>query len=414
MKFTEQEKQNLFNNGTFCMLPWITINSTPTGAAIPCSIAGLKSNTDIIGNINDSSLMELVNSKKMKELRRNMLDGVKNTLCSTCYRHEEQGIKSCRQSSNVEYEKYFDETLSSTNEIGELENFKMRYFDLRLSNICNMKCRTCSSHFSSQWENEDAKQGKKIYYNIGKESRSNYVTEILTHIPHMDTAYFAGGEPLITEEHYIMLEEMIRLGKTDINLRYHTNMSNLKYKDKDLLDLWSHFTQKIEIYASLDDYGKRAEYIRSGTVWEQVEENFRKVKSIPYVRMNINSVLSIFNFVTFSEFYHYLLDNKLYNPEDDTYIIYNMINPQHINAHVLPTHLKTIGINGLNSVITRMKDSGFHKFHLQQLIDCNRWVMTDNTWEMHKEEFQKETQRLDSLRGEKFVEVFPHLAELMQ
>lgn len=411
MKFTEEQKQELLtNNKAFCMIPWVSMHVTPVGVGVPCCIAN---QLYPVGNANQNSLMELVNSEKMNELRREMLDGVKSPMCSACHRHEDQGIMSFRQTANQMFGKYFDESLSSTDVTGELGQFKMRYFDLRLSNICNMKCRTCNSHYSSQWENEDNKQGMKII-TVEKDIRSKYVEDILMHIPYMDVAYFAGGEPLITEEHYIMLEEMIRLGRTDIQLRYNTNMSTLKFKNKDLLDLWKHFKQKIEVYASLDDFGPRAEYIRSGTDWAQVEENFRKVKSVPYVNMQINSVLSIFNFVTFSEFYHYLLDNELYTPKDHVYTIYNMISPVHITALALPVHLKLQGIEGLDGVITRMSEMGFHNNHLQQLIDAKKWVLVDNTWETHKEEFQKETKRLDMLREEKFVDVFPELAELME
>ena len=276
-----------------------------------------------------------------------------------------------------------------------------------------MKCRTCNSHYSSQWENEDSKQGISLI-TIDKVKRNKYIEDILMHIPYMDVAYFAGGEPLITEEHYIMLEEMIRLGRTDIQLRYNTNMSNLKYKNKDLLDLWKQFSQKIEVYASLDDFGPRAEYIRSGTDWKQVAENYKRVKSVSYVNMQINSVLSIFNFTTFSEFYHYLLDNNLYTPQDQVFTIYNMISPVHITALALPLEHKLRGIEGLESVIKRMIEMGFKERHLQQLIDAKKWVLVDNTWEKYKEEFQQETKRLDMLREEKFATVFPELADLVE
>jgi MoaA/NifB/PqqE/SkfB family radical SAM enzyme len=309
--------------------------------------------------------------------------------------------------------KYLDESLSATDVTGELGQFKMRYFDLRLSNICNMKCRTCNSHYSSQWENEDNKQGRSII-TIDKPNRSKYVDEVLKHIPFIDMAYFAGGEPLITEEHYIMLEEMIKLGRTDVTLRYNTNLSALKYKDKDLLDLWSHFKNKIQVYASLDDFGPRAEYIRSGTNWEQIEKNFKRLKEVPFVDIQINSVLSIFNFVTFGDFYHYLLDKNLYTPGGTVYTIYNMISPVQLTALALPPHLKIQGIEGLENVMDRMAKMGFGQNSIQQLENAKKWVLSDNTWEKYKDQFIEETKRLDEIREEKFVDVFPELAELME
>lgn len=411
MNLTEEQKQELLTkNKSFCMLPWVSMHVTPVGVGTPCCIGN---QNYPVGNANEKTLMELVNSDRMNELRRDMLDDIKNPICSACHRHEEQGIVSFRQTSNEMFEKYMDDALSSTDITGELGQFKMRYFDLRLNNICNMKCRTCNSHYSSQWENEDAKQGKTLI-TISKDKRTAYVDDILTHIPYIEMAYFAGGEPLITEEHYIMLEEMIKLKRTDIRLRYNTNLSNLRYKNKDLLDLWKQFDKKIEVYASLDDFGKRAEYIRSGTVWSEIEENFKRVKEVPYVSMQINSVLSIFNFTTFGEFYHYLLDNKLYTPTNTVNYIYNMISPVHLAALALPVHLKLQGIEGLESVINRMNSMGFRKEHTQMLIDAKKWVLAENTWEKHREQFQEETRRLDKMREEKFADVFPELAELME
>jgi len=411
MKLTQEEKQDLLNKNTsFCMLPWVSMHVTPTGVGTPCCIGN---QLYPVGNANEKSLMELVNSDRMNELRRDMLEDIKNPICSACHRHEEQGIYSFRKNVNDMFGHHLDEVLSATDVTGELGQFKMRYFDLRLTNICNMKCRTCNSHYSSQWENEDIKQGRTII-TIDKPNRSKYVDEALRHIPYIDMAYFAGGEPLITEEHYIMLEEMIRLDRTDIKLRYNTNLSNLKYKNKDLLQLWSHFKKPIEVYASLDDFGKRAEYIRSGTVWEEIEENFRRVKSVPYVATQINSVLSIFNFTTFSEFYHYLLDNDLYKPTDWANTIYNMISPVHITALALPMDMKLKGVDGLESVIERMKSLGFRNDHIQPFVDAKKWVMAEHTWEKYKDQFREETNRLDALREEKFVDVFPELAELME
>ncbi len=412
MKYTPEEKQELLSkNGSFCMLPWVSMHVTPVGVGTPCCIGN---QLYPVGNANEKSLIELVNSEAMKELRRDMLEGIKNPICKACHRHEEQGIYSFRNNMNEEqmFGQFFDEALASTDITGEIGKFKMRYFDLRLSNICNMKCRTCNSHYSSQWENEDAKQGRTII-TIDKDNRSKYVDDVLQQIPHITMAYFAGGEPLITEEHYIMLEEMIRQGRTDVRLRYNTNLSNLKFKNKDLLDLWSHFTKKIEVYASLDHYGSRAEYMRKGTDWKQIEENFKKVKSVPYVATQINSVLSIFNFVTFSTFYHYLLNKNFYTPEDRSNTIYNMISPEHIAALALPVHLKIQGIEGIETVITRMKMMGFKPHHVQPLVDAKKWVLADNTWERHKEQFQKETLHLDNLREEQFANVFPELEELL-
>ena len=114
----------------------------------------------------------------------------------------------------------------------------------------------------------------------------------------------------ITDEHYVMLEEMIRLGRTDIVLRYNTNASNIKYKKHDILDLWKHF-KKIELSCSVDHYGERAEYLRKGTEWGRIESNLLTFRELDYVVFQINTVFSLFNYLTIGSFYDYLMNYQL-------------------------------------------------------------------------------------------------------
>lgn len=410
MNITPEKKEFLLKESkSFCMMPWVHLHVSPLGGTLPCCIG---SHEYVMGNANESSLMESVNSEKMSQLRLDMLNEELNPVCKACHRFEEQGIVSFRQTNNEMFGKYFDEALSFTDVTGELGLFKMRYFDIRLSNICNMKCRTCNSHFSSLWEQEDAKQGIKIH-NIQKNVRQNYVNDIIPHIQYLDMAYFAGGESLITEEHYIMLEEMIKQNKTDIVLRYNTNLSTLKYKDKDLIELWSHFKNKVQLYASIDHYGERAEYMRHGTDWAQIESNFNQLLNTPNISMNINSVVSLFNFVTFGDFYNYILDKKWLTPNSSTFTVYNMIGPDYISALALPISYKEIGIDNIQKAIVNLKNNNISQDQIKQLTDAITWVKSSDLWSTRKDKFKEEVHRLDKLRGENFGEVFPELKGLL-
>jgi MoaA/NifB/PqqE/SkfB family radical SAM enzyme len=395
---------------SFCMIPWVHINTSPSGTAQPCCIArpGYA-----VGDTTTQSLAEVVNSSGMKQLRLDMLSERKNAMCSLCHEHEKQGIKSFRQSSNIEWDKYFDDAITKTNSDGSIDDFKMRYFDIRFSNICNFKCRTCNSDFSSQWEQEDKRINISYARDVPKNNRQSFVEEVVAHIPNLEIAYFAGGEPLITEEHYIMLEEMIRQGRTDIQLRYNTNLSNLKFKNKDLMALWKNFKNGIFIYASIDHYGKRAEYIRSGTDWGQVESNFRIAKSTPHIKMQINTVLSLYNYMTIHDFYNYLMDNDLYKASDLTYSLYNMVSPFELSAHTLPKDLKEQARPNIEALMTRMKLANHGPDHVYHLKNAIIWAESQDNWEKHRETFKAETLRLDTVRGESFVDTFPELARLM-
>jgi hypothetical protein len=404
----------LKENPAFCMYPWIHLHTTPEGKAAPCCIAKSCEEEDGIGDSRTQSLMDLVNSEKMKKLRLDMLAGIKNEECRKCYWHEESGIRSSRQAANADYDHTFNEVIDYTNlEDGSLTNFEMKYFDIRFSNICNFKCRTCGAAYSSQWENEDLKH-KMIGKPVPKNNNPQFLKDVIEQIPYMEVAYFAGGEPLITEEHYILLEEMIKQKKTNIQLRYNTNLSNFKYKDKDLLALWKRFDYKVSIYASIDHFGERAEYIRHGTDWGKVESNFLLALKQPFIDIQMNTVVSVFNFVTLLEFYQYLLDKHLLKPECYTYSLFNTASPEYLTSQILPLHLKEAGKAKLHLAIAMMNKFKFREDQVQQLVNTYNWVDTKHGWEEQKLMFRNEVRRLDAIRGENFVKVFPELADMLE
>lgn len=407
------KKHHLTESKTFCMAPWTHIYSSPSGEAAPCCIAESCAHGGV-GDSRTQSLMEIVNSPKMNELRSDMLAGKLNNECKKCYAHDNQKVISSRKMLNEEFSEFYDECMENTNEDGSLNDFKMRYFDIRFNNICNFKCRTCGAGFSSQWEQEDLKN-KVAYARIyPKNDSPTFLQEVKDQVPNLKSAYFAGGEPLITEEHYILLEEMIRTGKAEhVFLRYNTNLSNLKFKDKDIMALWKNFKNGVVIYASVDHYGERAEYIRHGTNWAVVEENLKIAKQSPFIGLHMNTVLSVFNFLTIGEFYQYLIDKNLYVSRDRAYTLYNMSTPEHFTCHILPEEYKLKGAESLNHAIDLMKSKKFKPGAIQQLQDALLWAMLYNTWDQHKYAFRSEVQRVDKIRGEDFTKTFPELAPLL-
>ena len=95
------------------------------------------------------------------------------------------------------------------------------------------------------------------------------------------------------EEHYRLLNELIKRGRSDVRLIYNTNFSQLTYKKTNVLELWREFNS-VSVGASLDAMGAHAEYIRKGTKWSQVEQNREQMLKIcPNVDFYISPTLSI-------------------------------------------------------------------------------------------------------------------------
>lgn len=409
------KQYNLTENKSFCMLPWTHLHITPAGVTAPCCVATTHSNPEI-DNIRGSTIKSEINSDKMNNLRKSMLDGVLSKECTTCHLHEQQNITSTRQVLNRELSQYYDEAVPQTNIDGSLDDFKMRYFDIRFSNICNFKCRTCGPDYSSQWGleiNKNSNSDRQIIIHVDN-GKNKVIEEVLEQVPNMRLAYFAGGEPLITEEHYVILEEMIRTGAAkNVQLKYNTNASNFKYKDKDLLSIWKHFDKGVIVDASVDHYGSRAEYIRHGTDWATVESNIRLLRTLPYVSLRMNTVLSIFNILTIGDFYDYLIKNDLYNNQDMGYLVYNMISPAYLSCHILPPKYKTQGTNSIMTAISLLLQNKFSMAKIVQLKHAYTWSKTYDTWDIQKDEFKREINRLDILRNEDFRKTFPELAGLL-
>lgn len=392
-------KEFLLNESeTFCMLPWLHLMMIPNGNMYPCCMSPIQYDVDDVnsyGSINDEFNVT-INNEKFKQLRLNMLNEVKSSTCDLCYKTK--GEYSLRTEMNTTFKHLFDETVALTNNDGSIDDFKMRYVDFRFSNVCNFKCRMCGPAYSSSWPDKHIHGTPRL---VKPSDNANALEKLLEHIDYIEDIYFAGGEPLMMDEHYIVLEELIRRGRTNVHLRYSTNASKLMHRGTSVLDLWKRF-DSIRVVASIDHYGERAEYIRTGTNWAVVEDNLKKIQQLPNIYFSINNTVTVYNYLTLNKFYEYMFDAGVLNKETVTGRVSHHLcyGPPHTIPMILPKHLKEIGaIN--NSTLP--VDISSH-------IDT---VNKEDIWEINKENFQFTTRIIDEARGESFVKVFPELAEMM-
>ena len=402
-------KNHLLNESkVFCMFPWVHLNVTPKGDIYPCCSNNY---TEPFGNAKNTSLKEAFNNEHMKQLRLNMLSETPSKICEFCYKHEQAGPFSFRNYSKEQFSSRFDEVVPNTQADGTVEDFRMHYFDVRFSNICNFKCRTCGSEFSSQWGAEMNKHYDKTHPIVihADNHKGNLLNEVLSQIEYIDLAYFAGGEPLITDEHYTILEEMIRVGRTDITLRYNTNASNIKYKNHDILDLWKHF-KKVELSCSVDHYGDRAEVLRKGTDWGKVESNLLTFRNLDYVSFQINTVFSIFNYSTIGEFYNYLKSKDIVRSNDWYHSLYLAVHPEYYCAKSLPRELKDLAKVQAQEFIAANGDQ--YQSLTRLVSEAINFADESDAWEQNKQAFLMHSKSLDKIRNEDFLKVFPELRRL--
>ena len=227
-------------------------------------------------------LSEINNPDRFEDLKT----GQWPAACGTCQKNEYHKLPS--------YRTLFES--KATTEPG------IQFVDFRHSNQCNLKCRYCNPHFSNQW-------AKELNYPITlmQAPVEQYYNKLLT--AGLNDLYWCGGEPLIIKEHYDVLERLINhdLSK-NIDLRYNTNLTTIKYKDKNLIDFWQKF-KSVNLSVSLDAAGPEVNYIRSGSNWETISKNIDSIiehkKLMPHLRISIALTLSILNVWFLPALYEY-------------------------------------------------------------------------------------------------------------
>jgi len=398
---------NVLSNN-LCILPWIHLHAFANGDVYPCCMADYNFK---LGNSRNQTFTEIWNSQRMKELRVSMINDQQHSACDKCYNIENSGGTSMRQNMNTQFSHKFT-NVDTTHPDGTVDKVDMTYMDIRFSNICNFKCRSCGPTFSSQWKDE----WEQLYtggtwprVTRVKNTLAEVWEDIETWIDTVEQIYFAGGEPLIMDEHYKILEYLIANNKTDIGISYNTNMSTLVYKKHNVIDLWKHF-KNIRIDASLDGYGKHAEYIRAGTDWNQVEKNIEYVRSnCVNITFSISCTVSVYNAFHITDFFKYCIDKKFVNYPDN--ITINIVQfPELLNTQVLPMHLKNQVIEKVNKYIHNDMPT-YKSSVLKNNLDMYKNYLLERNINKF-DEFIGWTAKLDGIRNENVDNILPEIKAL--
>jgi organic radical activating enzyme len=407
---TEDQQHKLMESEYFCMLPWLHLHAWPDGRAYPCCLAKA---AHPVGNFKEKSMREIWNDEPMREMRRNMLADKPCRQCGDCYEQEAAGFASMRNNSNKSFGHHINE-IADTLPDGSLPDMKLHYWDVRFSNICNLKCRSCGSIFSSRWYDDDVKiWGKELRPRVSFAGRheEDVWEQMQEHIPHLDQIYFAGGEPLIMEEHNRILKLLIEKGNTRVRLIYNTNLTELKFKRESVLDLWKHFPT-VCVAASLDDMGDRASIIRSGTDWNKVEQNIRDLKrECPHIDFMISPTLSIMNIWNFVPFHRYMVESGFIRAQDFNLNI--LQGPDYYRIDMLPPTIKQQFKQEFEAHIEWLRDQDTIQRAIGGFQGAIAFMMsTDNSHLLP--EFWNTVNDLDWSRNEDLLQVVPELAAIAE
>ena len=405
---TDDERYKLIESEVFCILPWIHMSIEPSGKILPCCIS-----KGPVGSSKEKSLKEIWNDNPMRELRRALLADQRAPGCRDCYEHESVGTKSLRNGCNKAYG-HLIKKANFTDPGGALSEMKLYYWDIRFSNICNLKCRMCSSSYSSRWQEDEAKiYGKHNTVTIQHAGRheDDIWEQLQEHLPYVESIYFAGGEPLLMEEHYRILKSLIDLGNTKVHLTYATNLTKLEFKNQSILDLWKHFP-KVGVNASLDDMGERAAVIRTITDWTQIEQNLRDLKSkCPHIYFTVGPTVTAMNIWNICRFHRHLVDQGLILAEEFNINILQA--PSEFRIDILPMNIKQQLQQEIEQHLEWLRPldpvqratTGFESM-------INFMMATDNSSQIPK--FWDKVESIDEIRSERLLDAVPELQALTQ
>ena len=307
-------EQNL-NKTTACVLPFIHLATHPNGVVTPCCQSDMTNgfsfskdeNLNILGK---ESLQQISNSKNFCDIRIKMLNGEQPKECAGCYKLERTGEISKRMYENDKYPHTLVELGEKVDENGALKHLNYKFVELRIGNVCNLKCLTCNPMSSTKWNEDVAQLPEKFqsgYYSLDKSFSTWYkdqrwYDELLDNSADLEEIYINGGEPMLIKEHLYFLQKLCDLGlNKKVRLLYSINLTLITPK---VIDLWKQF-KKVQLNVSIDDLGKRNDYIRYPSNFNIIEANldllngnFFDIKIIQTV-----SVLNVFNLGTFYEYF---------------------------------------------------------------------------------------------------------------
>jgi len=411
------------NPPTFCMHPFTGLATREDGAIQVCC------RSHPIGNIKDNTLEEIWNGDNMKRIRKQVLTGYRPKECEPCFSLEDQGVESLRQRHVLgkipEARINLYPNAVSTMRKDHTMPFEIPTMELKLNNLCNLKCRMCHPGDSTAWN--DWAEVKEFYkgegqvifdiveeHNLEKkplldkfEDNPNWWISLEKNLPYFRRVEFAGGEPLMDPQHFRILDMLAPYGD-QIEIKYATNLTTLGKSNRTVWQYWPKF-KSVAVNVSIDGIGTSYEYIRGNASWAELINNIKQIQTIPNISRIVGAVaVQVSNILILDKMIEYFLN--------DLGIVFytNMVQyPNVLSAQVIPNELKSIAIIRLKDVRELVPTFKLVKEHpmLEELtykqIDgiINFILAKDNThlWN----DCIEYNRRLDVTREQSFFDVTP-------
>jgi sulfatase maturation enzyme AslB (radical SAM superfamily) len=382
----------------FCTAPWNGMYAH-LGTTIPCH-----TNSDA----QPRTPTEYLQSDFLKSIKEDFVAGRVPNSCRVCKDREDLGIRSTRQSTF----RKIDETDPNRYMKLHKEDFTVdtptviRRLELRTSNLCNFKCRMCSSSSSSEIAREIKENPILQMYNPHENESVVYTSDQSLEelkklaLEGIQTLCFTGGEPFVIKQYYDFLDILIERGLNEnIRIELFTNCS--VYNPKFIERLQKFY--KVRFVMSLDGVGATAEYIRKGTVWPTVEAN-----ALNYAKMEdpfqlfFNTAISPYVLLDAANHAKFLM--KLYeiNPGIRTKC-YATVNPEPLHFRNMDVESRKRAVEQIDKAIDILTPDNFNIIK-KEYSDIKKILIEHDPVSPNR--FINYTKIYDAVRKEKFEDVF--------
>jgi organic radical activating enzyme len=384
------------HTNTFCIHPFNSLSIDGTGdqrTYKPCCM----SNQSIVSESGPiDSIDSAFNSDWMNSLRDSLMNGVQHSACTLCWDEERAGKESKRVRDSKTQLALLDKP-----------DTVIKNIDLKMGNLCNLKCRICNPWNSSQWETEwfaiggrkDSIQEFKNSFKLQRQSWNpgeKIWDELLEILPNIESFDLYGGEPLLIENMWNILKLSVEKGYSK-NQRIHYNTNGSIIPNDDQLELWKQF-KLVDLQVSLDDINERHNYQRHPNKWEIVKKNIESLQQHKWISLTTNATISNFNVFYLDEITTEIMDNL------GCSIWYNILHhPDEYSVDILDPKIKEILLKKLSHV----KDKNPDILNILNFIGSNP---NPNKMKL----FLKKVQEHDTYRKENFSTTFPEWYEILK
>ena len=389
-----------------CMLPWISIETSPIGTARPCCLAKDEI-TRADGSkytLKENTLEEIYHSEYMQDLRKEFLAGNKPVTCQRCWDEEAAGRVSKRMNSRIRLKEYYDSV-----DWNNINPDQLWFIDLKLGNICNLKCRICGSWSSSKWAKEEIDYIPKLldrkthlaytYLKNGAWPRESEVfwDNLKTLLPNIKYFEFTGGEPFLIEQHFELLRYAVEQGYSK-NIEIHYNTNGTVFPES--AELWTNF-KHVEIAFSIDNVGDRFEYERYGADWNLVQENIVKFTAMRSNKIS-TQLCTTMN-----------IQNVYYLPELCDWISIQTFDHVYFNMLHDPWHMciSKMTAPAQELVIDRLTTHEFSSKYRAEVLRLVQFIRNGDGSD--GQEFLQKMQTTDEYREQSFLDTHREIAKAM-